>query len=140
MPGPYLIGIDAGTESVRAGVFDLNGALLASAAVSYVTTHPHPGCAEQQPAEWWAALGPAVRRAVRDAGVGPTEVVGLAADTTCCSVVALDKAGQALRPALIWMDVRAGVEAEQIVLTEDPALRVNGGGGGPVSAEWMIPK
>lgn len=38
------------------------------------------------------------------------------------------------------MDVRASRQAERVLATGDAALRVNGGGQGPVSAEWMIPK
>lgn len=47
MGPPYVIGIDGGTESVRAGVFDANGTLLKFAACPYITTHPEPGWAEQ---------------------------------------------------------------------------------------------
>ena len=55
-------------------------------------------------------------------------------------MVALDANGDALRPALIWMDVRANAEADDVLATGDDALLINGGGNGPVSAEWMIPK
>ena len=72
--------------------------------------------------------------------MGADAVAALCATTTCCSVVALDERGQPLRPAIIWMDVRAGAEADDVLGTGDPALRVNGGGRGPVSAEWMVPK
>ncbi len=48
--------------------------------------------------------------------------------------------GRPLRPAIIWMDVRANAEADAVLATGDPALITNGGGEGPVSAEWMIPK
>jgi ribulose kinase len=41
---------------------------------------------------------------------------------------------------MIWMDVRSAAEADEVAATKDPYLRVNGGGAGPVSAEWMIPK
>ena len=54
--------------------------------------------------------------------------------------MALDKAGQPLRPALLWMDMRSAPQAARIAACGDPALCVNGGGAGPVSAEWMIPK
>ena len=135
-----VIGVDGGTEGLRAGVFDLAGRALAFASTPYPTTFPAPGWAEQQPADWWAALGTSVRRAVAEAGIAPTEVAALAVDTTCCSVVALDGAGAALRPALIWMDVRSQAEAKVVAATGDAALAVNSGGRGPVSAEWMIPK
>jgi ribulose kinase len=54
--------------------------------------------------------------------------------------VALDERGDALRPALIWMDVRSQSQAQRIAATRDPALRINSNGAGPVSAEWMLPK
>ena len=66
--------------------------------------------------------------------------MGLCLDTTCCSVVVLDGAGNPLRPALIWMDMRSAPQTEQVLATGDLALKVNSNGGGPVSAEWMIPK
>jgi len=136
----YVIGIDGGTESLRAGVFDLTGRPIAFAAQAYRTNFPNPSWAEQNPADWWDAAGKAVRQAVRDAGITPSAVTALSVDTTCCSVVALDAAGEAVRPALIWMDVRSAAETELVVATGDPALVVNSNGAGPVSAEWMIPK
>ena len=45
--GPYVMGIDFGTESCRVGIFDLTGAPVAFAATAYKTTHPAPGWAEQ---------------------------------------------------------------------------------------------
>ncbi|CAN0293781.1 unnamed protein product, partial [Ectocarpus sp. 4 AP-2014] len=48
--------------------------------------------------------------------------------------------GRPLRPSLLWMDMRSAGCAEQVAKTGDDALRVNSGGRGPVSAEWMIPK
>jgi len=140
MQKKYVIGVDGGTESLRAGVFDLSGNPLAFASVTYPTHFPIPGWAEQNPEDWWNALGGAVRRAVIDANVGKQEILGICLDTTCCSVVALDGAGNPLRPALIWMDMRSAPQTEQVLATADPALQVNSNGGGPVSAEWMIPK
>lgn len=52
----------------------------------------------------------------------------------------MDADGNALRPALMWMDVRAHGEAEAALGTGDRALAINGAGEGLVSAEWMIPK
>ncbi|MGE0724446.1 MAG: ribulokinase [Alphaproteobacteria bacterium] len=140
MAGRYVIGVDGGTESLRAGVFDLAGTPLAFATAPYDTRFPAPGHAVQEPREWWRAIGRAVRQAVGEAKVGGDAIAAIAVDTTCCSVVALDGAGDPLRPALIWMDVRAADEATAVLATGDAALAVNGGGAGPVSAEWMVPK
>ena len=55
MTGKYVIGVDGGTESLRAGVFDLSGKPLATAAASYPTSFPQPSWAEQDPKDWWQA-------------------------------------------------------------------------------------
>ncbi|WP_218829719.1 FGGY-family carbohydrate kinase [Burkholderia aenigmatica] len=136
----YVIGIDGGTESIRARVFDLTGRCRGSASQPY-TTRLGPGArAEQNPEHWWDALGVAVRGAVANAGISANAVDAISLATTCCTVVVLDADGCALRPAILWMDVRAEVEAGDVLATGDPALNVNGAGRGPVSAEWMVPK
>jgi ribulose kinase len=140
MSKKYLLGVDGGTEGLRAGVFDVFGTPLAYASTSYPTQFPAPSWAEQDPNDWWDALGKSVRKAISDSGISVDQIAAMAVDTTCCSVVPLDDSGNPVRPALIWMDVRSGEQAEQMVATEDDALRINSNGSGPVSAEWMIPK
>jgi ribulokinase len=137
---PCFIGIDGGTESLRARVFDLAGRVLGNAVAPYPTRFAAGARAEQEPEDWWQSLGRAVRGAVAEAGVPPGQIEALAVDTTCCTVVALDAAHNPLRPAILWMDMRAAHEAEDVLATGDGALIVNGAGQGPVSAEWMIPK
>ena len=136
----YLVGIDGGTESLRARVFDLSGACIGNATSPYPTQFAPGARAEQNPEDWWHAAGHAVRAAVAEAGVRASDVQAICLATTCCTVVALDAAGRALRPAILWMDMRAGREAADVLATRDPALAINGNGSGPVSAEWMIPK
>lgn len=141
-----VIGVDGGTEGLRAGVYRVaDGAELGYASAAYSTQFPHPSWAEQLPDDWWSALGTAVRGALAAAaaahgGDPAAAVAALCCDTTCCSVVALDATGAPLRPCLLWMDVRAAEQAAQLAACGDGALRVNGGGSGPVSAEWMVPK
>jgi len=43
---PYVIGIDGGTEAVKAGLFDLQGNLIAAGSRAYKTYFPRPGWAE----------------------------------------------------------------------------------------------
>lgn len=132
--GPYVLGIDFGTESVRAGIFDVRGQPLAFAATPYQLLHPHPGWAEQSPDEWWSSLVQSVRTVMKLAQIWPEAISGISYDCTTCTVVALDAAGQALRPAIMWMDVRASEQARRIARSTHPARKYNGGG--PVSAEW----
>jgi ribulokinase len=136
----YTIGVDAGTEGARAFIFDPEGRPVGSGASGYHTELPAPGQAEQNPEDWWTAIGDSVRMAVKRAGVNPETIRAIGFDTTACTVVALDRTMRPLRPALIWMDVRASREAADVLETNDPALVINSAGKGPVSAEWMIPK
>jgi len=132
--GPYLLGIDYGTESVRAGVFDVTGRPLAFAATPYRLVHPQPGWAEQDPDEWWSSLIQSVHKAMERAHIWPEAIAGISYDCTTCTVVALDSSDRLLRPAIMWMDVRAADQARRIAESNHSARKYNGGG--PVSAEW----
>ncbi|MFB2553134.1 FGGY-family carbohydrate kinase [Ensifer soli] len=136
----YFLTADGGTESLRARVYDLAGNCLGSVAVPYETKFSAGARAEQDPEDWWRSFVTASKGAIAEAGIDPGDIESIAMATTSCTVVALDKDGRALRPAIIWMDVRANREADAVLATGDDALIVNGGGRGPVSAEWMIPK
>jgi len=136
----YYLTVDGGTESLRARVYDENGSCLGSKAVAYQTQFAPGGRAEQDPADWWANFISASKAVIKEAGIDSSDVVSICYATTSCSVVALDENGNALRPAMIWMDVRASEETEAVLATGDAALKFNGNGRGPVSAEWMIPK
>ncbi len=138
--GPYLIGVDYGTESVRAGIFGLDGYPIAAQSTTYKLTHPRPGWAEQDPNEWWTALASSIRGAMKQANVSPDAIAGISVDATTCTVVAIDKNDQVIRPAIMWMDVRAADQAERIGQSSNPARKYNGGGKAPVSAEWMPSK
>lgn len=134
---PYLLGIDAGTEAVKAALFDAAGANVATASHAYATRFPHPGWAEQDPSDWWSGLAQAVRSCVSKSGVEPVDIAGIAAVATTCTLLPLDADGHALRPAFLWMDVRASEEARQITATGHDALRYCLAG---ANAEWMLPK
>lgn len=136
----YYLTADGGTESLRARVYDLAGNCLGQQAVSYDTRFAAGARAEQSPEDWWQALVQATAGAIAAAGIDATQIEAMCYATTCCTVVALDRDGNPLRPALMWMDVRAHAEADAVLATGDAALAINGAGQGPVSAEWMIPK
>jgi FGGY-family pentulose kinase len=136
--GPYVLGLDGGTEGVRAAIFDAAGRLVVFARAPYATSHPHQGWAEQDPNHWWRATVAATRQALHEGGVDPSSVVALSAACTSCSVVASEISGAPLRSALIWMDVRAAAEASRIAATGDPALKYSGYT--KTSAEWLLSK
>ncbi|MGL4649030.1 MAG: FGGY family carbohydrate kinase, partial [Caldilineaceae bacterium] len=136
--GPLVLGIDAGTEALKAGLFNLEGHLVASGTRTYRTHFPRPGWAEQEPADWWNALVGAIRDCLAAAPtVRPAQIAGISADATCCTMIPLSADGRELRRCLLWMDVRANEQARRIFETGHPALRYCLAG---VNAEWMPPK
>lgn len=136
----YFLTADGGTESLRVRIYDVQGTCVASHAEPYETTFSPGARAEQNPEDWWRSLCVASRACLAEAGLSGDQIEAMAYATTCCTVVALDASGASLRPALLWMDVRADKEAEAVLATGDTRLRLNSDGSGPVSAEWMIPK
>ncbi len=136
-PAALFLGLDVGTQSVRAALYDASGNCRAFATCPLDTTHPRPAWAEQEPSQWWAAARAAVPEALGRAGVPASRVAGVGLDCTACTVVACRANGEPLRPALLWMDQRAYREADEASATSAPCLRYVSG---VVSPEWMIPK
>ncbi len=132
---PFVIGVDFGTESVRVGVFALDGTPVVFAAEPYPLYHPRPGWAEQKPEEWWDSFVKATRRALQEGRISKETIAGVGVDCTSCTVVVMDEGFRPLRPAIIWMDVRAADQAQRIAASGHPALKYNGFGS--VSAEWL---
>lgn len=133
----YLIGVDVGTQSVRSCLFDPGGAVVASATRPLATTFPKPAWAEQDPEAWWRGAMETLREILEISRVNPGEVAALSYDCTACTVVALTEEGTPLRPALLWMDERAYLEAEEASATRHDVLQYCGG---KISPQWMIPK
>src|SRR6266568_3669880 len=140
-----FIGVDVGTSSARAGVFDERGGLLATARHPITVWHEAGNVVEQSSSEIWAACAASVRSAMLEAALPPSAVKGIGFDATC-SLVVLDAeanpltvstSGDERRNVIVWMDHRAIAEARLINDTHDEVLRYVGGS---VSPEMEIPK
>ncbi|WP_269935982.1 FGGY-family carbohydrate kinase [Serratia liquefaciens] len=141
----YFIGVDVGTGSARAGVFDLNGHMVGQASRTIDLYRPKADFVEQSSDNIWQAVCNAVRDAVNQADINPIQVKGLGFDATC-SLVVLDKEGQPLTVSpsgrteqniIVWMDHRAITQAERINATKHRVLDFVGG---IISPEMQTPK
>ena len=136
MTDHHLLGIDYGTESCRVGIFTADGRPVTFAATPYPTHRPKPGWAEQSPKDWWNALVASTRQAMAQSGLMPEQIAGIGYDATSYSLVPTDANGNALRDAIMWMDVRATRQAARADSLEGHVRRYNAGGTQPNSAEW----
>ncbi|MBA3772397.1 MAG: FGGY-family carbohydrate kinase [Ramlibacter sp.] len=143
-PG-YVIGVDVGTGSARAGVFDRAGRMLASAKRDITLYQTQGTIVEQSSNEIWRAVCASVTQVVSDAGIEPQQVAGLGFDATC-SLVVLGEGGKPLavgpsedpeRNIIVWMDHRATGQAERINATGHAVLQYVGS---RISPEMETPK
>src|SRR5262245_58486621 len=104
-----LLGVDVGTTGVRGAIFDVAGAKIAEHVEACPPSTPRPGWAEADAAAWWRAFVAIAGRVVDRPG--RVEAVGVVGQAP--AVVAVDGDGRAIRPAMLWLDVRAEDEARE---------------------------
>jgi xylulokinase len=99
-----LLGLDIGTSSSKAVLLDDNGRTAAEASAAYAVDSPRPGWAETAAEKWWQAIVEAVHRLPRELRA---RVRGIGLSGQMHSVVLADARGNALRPAILWLDNRS---------------------------------
>ncbi|MBN3813769.1 FGGY-family carbohydrate kinase [Paraburkholderia sp. Ac-20347] len=141
----YAIGVDVGTGSARAGIFDPDGRMVASAKHDITVFHESGAIVEQSSGEIWNAVCRSVKDALAQANVQAAQIAGIGFDATC-SLVVLGEGGQSLpvgpseqahRDIIVWMDHRAVEQAERINATNHAVLKFVGG---KISPEMETPK
>ncbi len=106
----FVIGLDLGTQSLKAVVCDELLAVRGQCAIEYPTVHPAPDRAEQDPRTWEAALAPAIAGALAEASVSASEIKAIAIAGQLDGCVPIDDRGEPVHRALIWQDRRAVAE------------------------------
>lgn len=103
----WLLGIDQGTSSSRAVVFD--GALrpVASAQREFTQHYPQPGWVEHDPEEIWSSTLDVARRAIADSGVQASDIAAIGITNQRETVLVWDRhTGRCVYPAIVWQDRR----------------------------------
>ena len=139
------IGIDVGTGSARAGVFDGEGKMLGQASHDITIWRPEADFVEQSSDDIWRACCDCVADTMSQAAIAPGEIKGIGFDATC-SLVALDgddnpvtisPTGKDEQNIIVWMDHRAISQAERINAGRYKVLDYVGG---VISPEMETPK
>ncbi|SAK77604.1 FGGY-family carbohydrate kinase [Caballeronia ptereochthonis] len=141
----HVIGVDVGTGSARAGIFDATGNMVASAKHDITLFRERGAMVEQSSSEIWSAVCRAVKDAIAQAAISPGSIAGIGFDATC-SLVVLGEGGRSLpvgpseqaeRDIIVWMDHRAVEQTERMNATDHEVLKFVGG---RISPEMETPK
>lgn len=106
------LAVDVGTTELKAGAFDSRGQLLARGEAGYALSVAADGQVEQAPVDWWGATLRSLRTLGEQIDLGQLTAVCIGGQSP--TLLALDRAGEPLRPAITWLDTRAAVEAEEL--------------------------
>lgn len=108
----YTIGIDLGTSASKFLLVDEAGRVLNTVTKEYPLSFPRPGWSEQDPAHWWQACLAGVPELL--AGFDAKQVAGIGVGGQMHGLVALDAAGNVLRPAILWNDGRTAAQVDYL--------------------------
>ncbi len=145
MSPTHVIGIDVGTGSARAGIFDLKGHMVGTVSRTIQTWRPESDFVEQSSTDIWKAVCASTKAALKQAGLTGASIAGIAFDATC-SLVAVDDqdgpvtispTGEDDQNVIVWMDHRAMAEAARLTAQGHDVIRFLGG---KVSPEHQVPK
>ena len=145
MTGQYFIGVDVGTGSARAGVFDTSGQCLGVGKKGIQIFQDDGHIVEQSAEDIWRSVCFAIKTAVRKSKVDVSRIGGIGFDATC-SLVVVRKDGDPLpvgnsgdpdRNIIVWMDHRAVEQTKRINATGHDVLKYVGG---QISPEMETPK
>jgi xylulokinase len=126
--GHLLVGLDVGSSAVKAVLLEPARGIVASATRDVALFSDHPGWAEADPAQWWAAVCALIPELLAQAGASGDDVAAVAASGMVPAILALDDHGQPLRRAMLQNDARATEEIAEVreVLEDVDLLRLTG--------------
>ncbi len=110
----FILAHDLGTTGNKATLFDVDGSIVASTLAAYPTAYPQPNWAEQDPADWQAAVFDSTRRLLAESNADPAQIAVVSFSGHMQGALAVDALGVPLRPAIIWADQRATAQADFI--------------------------
>ena len=110
----FMIGIDAGTTSIKGVLLSSNGGLVASASQEYSLDSGPGDICELDPEIYWNITCRVIREMIHKSGINTKLVSGLAFSSQGETLIAVDSNGKPLRKAIIWLDNRSVNEANLI--------------------------
>lgn len=106
----FVIGLDCSTSSTKAIVYDKQGHIIYRAAQSLSLSSPEPNYYEQNDEDWWKAAKAVLSEITSKINANRIEAIAISNQRE--TFVPLDKDGNSLRPAILWLDERCKPEVK----------------------------
>ncbi|WP_322923463.1 gluconokinase [Paenibacillus campi] len=110
----YMIGVDIGTTSTKAVLFQENGKVITTANIGYPLYTPMPATAEQDPDEIWHAVLNTIASVMKESGISPQQVLFVSFSSAMHSLIAVDEQGKPLTRCITWADNRSAPYARKL--------------------------
>ena len=110
----YIITYDLGTSSIKCGLFDVDLRCMAITGCNYEVKMTADGRAEAEPENYITGMATCTKMVLEKTGVSKEDIKSLCVTTQGETLIPVDYSGKPLYPAIVWLDGRAGEEAEEI--------------------------
>lgn len=106
MQKKYLIGVDLGTSSTKAAMYQIDGGLVSESSLEVPLYHPKPGVVEQDNEDFYTTAAQTVRQCVESSGVSAAEIAAIAFDSQMAGVGLIDEDFKPVARFDSWLDMR----------------------------------
>ncbi|NEU29540.1 gluconokinase [bacterium LRH843] len=123
----YVIGLDIGTSSAKAVLFNRTGYVVSEREIGYPTYHPHIGWSEQDPLEIEQATKQALKEVIEQSNVPQEEICAIGLSAAMHSLICVDESCEPLSPLITWADQRSTQQAEYLRSLPNASIYLNTG-------------
>lgn len=128
MAQTHLLGIDIGTQGVKAALFDRQGRRLAAAFRKSRLVHPVPCAVEEDPEYQFQSVCQTAKACLKESGVDPATVAAVAIDGQMAGILGVGEDGRHVTPYDSWLDARCTPYIDQMRRrAEEEVIRKTGG-------------
>jgi xylulokinase len=119
---------DIGTTSVKVVLYDREGRLAGKVIRNYSLTTPAVNWYEADPNLYWESVVSGTREILATPGVTPREIRSISGCSQGETVIFIGADGRPVRPAMVWLDLRARAESDELagLSTREELYRVTG--------------
>jgi xylulokinase len=135
----FLLGLDLGISTVKAGLFTLAGEMVGLESNEYLII-PEGDKVEVDPDHYWTPVVESIRRLLAKWGGDPARIAAVSVSSHTETVIPMTREGKPARLALVWMDNRSQAEAEELRQQFGPQPVLELGGQPDITPLWPVTK